>query len=69
MQNIKILVTWGAGFLRSHLCKKLINQGHHVTAIDNLYTGSLQNEDLIRIDKLISPFKDKLFSRDIFHEN
>ena len=38
-----ILVTGGAGFLGSHLCKVLIEKGHRVTALDNLYTGSLQN--------------------------
>jgi len=38
-----ILVTGGAGFLGSHLCKTLIEKGHHVTALDNLYTGSLNN--------------------------
>lgn len=39
----KILVTGGVGFLGSHLCKILIKQGHQVTALDNLYTGSLNN--------------------------
>jgi UDP-glucuronate decarboxylase len=43
----KILVTGGAGFLGSHLCQTLINQGHEVTALDNLYTGSLQNIESI----------------------
>jgi UDP-glucuronate decarboxylase len=38
-----ILVTGGVGFLGSHLCKTLIDQGHQVTALDNLYTGSLNN--------------------------
>ena len=43
----KILITGGAGFLGSHLCQALINLGHHVTALDNLYTGSLQNKELL----------------------
>ena len=43
----KLLVTGGVGFLGSHLCKTLINQGHQVTALDNLYTGSLQNVESI----------------------
>ena len=38
-----ILVTGGAGFLGSHLCDRLINEGNKVICIDNLYTGSLNN--------------------------
>ena len=44
----KILVTGGAGFLGSHLCKILINNGHQVTAMDNLYTGSLKNIETVK---------------------
>lgn len=39
----KILVTGGAGFLGSHLCTKLVNQGHHVLCVDNYFTGSKKN--------------------------
>jgi UDP-glucuronate decarboxylase len=39
----KILVTGGAGFLGSHLCDRLINQGHHVLCVDNYFTGSKKN--------------------------
>ena len=38
-----ILVTGGSGFLGSHLCDKLIQQGHKVTCLDNHYTGSMDN--------------------------
>lgn len=38
-----ILVTGGAGFLGSHLCDRLIEQGHEVICLDNLYTGSMDN--------------------------
>jgi UDP-glucuronate decarboxylase len=38
-----ILVTGGAGFLGSHLCKRLIEIGYRVLCLDNLYTGSLDN--------------------------
>ena len=40
---MRILVTGGVGFLGSHLCRKLILQGHEVLAVDNLYTGSKSN--------------------------
>ena len=39
----KILVTGGAGFLGSHLCDRLVEQGHHVLAVDNYFTGSKRN--------------------------
>ena len=39
----KILVTGGAGFLGSHLCDRLIEQGHHVLCVDNYFTGSKNN--------------------------
>lgn len=38
-----ILVTGGAGFLGSHLCKKLLDKGHEVICVDNFYTGSKTN--------------------------
>jgi len=39
----KILVTGGAGFLGSHLCEYLINQGNEVLCVDNLFTGRKKN--------------------------
>ena len=39
----KIIVTGGAGFIGSHLCEKLVNQGHRVLCIDNYFTGSKTN--------------------------
>lgn len=45
----KVLVTGAAGFLGSHLCKRLINDGFHVIGVDNLYTGDMQ-----RIEELVS---------------
>ncbi|HBY21807.1 MAG TPA: NAD-dependent dehydratase [Propionibacteriaceae bacterium] len=37
------MVTGGAGFLGSNLCERLLNDGHHVLAVDNFYTGSREN--------------------------
>jgi len=42
------LVTGGAGFLGSHLCDRLLADGHHVICVDNLDTGTLENIEHIR---------------------
>ena len=39
----KALVTGGAGFLGSHLCRRLLSDGYEVTAVDNLFTGTKAN--------------------------
>lgn len=45
---MRILVTGGAGFIGSHLCRRLINEGHQVICLDNLFTGTRNNvKDLI----------------------
>ena len=40
---MRILVTGGAGFIGSHLCERLLTEGHSVIAMDNLITGSVDN--------------------------
>jgi len=40
---MRILVTGGAGFIGSHLCERLVTDGHAVTAIDNFSTGRVEN--------------------------
>jgi UDP-glucuronate decarboxylase len=40
---MRILVTGGAGFIGSHLCERLLNQGHDVICLDNFFTGSKDN--------------------------
>ncbi len=39
----KILVTGGAGFIGSHLCERLLGEGHDVICLDNYFTGSKEN--------------------------
>lgn len=62
---MRILVTGGAGFLGSHLCDRLIEQGHDVLCLDNFFTGRKMNIEgllgnphfeLVRHD-VIDPFK------------
>lgn len=43
MKRKKILVTGGAGFLGSHLCERLLNEGNEVYCLDNYFTGQKQN--------------------------
>lgn len=40
---MRILVTGGAGFLGSHLCERLLDEGHDVICLDNFFTGSKDN--------------------------
>ena len=62
---MRILVTGGAGFIGSHLCERLLSEGHEILCLDNFFTGSKSNVlhlldnpffELIRHD-VIDPFK------------
>ena len=57
---MRILVTGGAGFLGSHLCERLIQDGHEVIALDNMYTGSRT-----KVAPLLSNKKFELIRQDI----
>jgi len=43
MAKETVLVTGGAGFIGSHLCLRLFDEGHHVLCLDNFFTGRLEN--------------------------
>ncbi len=43
MMKQKILITGGAGFIGSHLCERLLNDGHDVLCVDNYFTGTKNN--------------------------
>jgi nucleoside-diphosphate-sugar epimerase len=40
---VRVLITGGAGFLESHLCDRMLAEGHSVICADNLLTGRLEN--------------------------
>tara|TARA_B100000497_G_scaffold112713_1_gene133865 strand:- start:523 stop:1455 length:933 start_codon:yes stop_codon:yes gene_type:complete len=50
MKKKTILVTGGAGFIGSHLCKRLLNKNHYVICLDNLFTGCLENIESLKND-------------------
>src|SRR5438105_3573791 len=48
----RIIMTGGAGLIGSHLCERLLAQGHEVACVDNFFTGSDKNmQRLLRDDK------------------
>ena len=64
----RILVTGGAGFLGSHLCERLVADGHEVLCVDNFYTGlraniahllGHPNFELLRHDITFPPFSNR----------
>ncbi|MBR1907845.1 SDR family oxidoreductase [bacterium] len=59
----KILITGGAGFIGSHLCEKLLNDGNNVICLDNFYTGSKDN-----IKHFMENSRFKLLNQDITKE-
>ncbi len=58
--NKRVLVTGGCGFLGSHLCERLLQEGHDVLCVDNFYTGSKNN-----ISHLLDNYNFELMRHDI----
>lgn len=50
MNKKTVLVTGGAGFLGSHLCKALLERGNHVICMDNFFTGNMRNIEPLKIN-------------------
>ncbi|MBI2066127.1 SDR family oxidoreductase [Candidatus Woesebacteria bacterium] len=63
-KNKRVLVTGGAGFIGSHLCAVLIEDGYRVVSVDNLITGSRKN-----IEQLISNKNFEFLKKDIVKDS
>ena len=59
----RILVTGGAGFIGSHLCERLVNEGNDVICLDNFFTGSKKN-----IEQLLDCHNFELIRHDVTQE-
>jgi len=59
----RILITGGAGFIGSHLCKRLLLDGNHVISLDNFFTGRVEN-----VKKLLSHNNFKLVEHDVIEK-
>ncbi len=66
-QRKRILVTGGAGFIGSHLCERLLQQGHDVLCLDNFFTGSKDNIIHLMDDHRFEMIRHDI-TRDIFLE-
>lgn len=72
---MKIIVTGGAGFIGSHLCERLLNEGHVVLCVDNLISGSKKNIAHLITNKnftfleydVINPLPENIKAGAVFH--
>src|SRR5215468_9217781 len=60
MARLRILVTGGSGFLGSHLCERLLGDGHEVVCLDNFFTGSRAN-----VEHLLDNHRFELMRHDV----
>jgi UDP-glucuronate 4-epimerase len=66
---MKYLVTGAAGFIGSHLCKRLVTEGNKVIAIDNFSEYYDVNLKKLRVEKLLAPLEVKVLSLDICNKS
>jgi len=50
MSKLKVMVSGGAGFIGSHLCERLLRDGHDVICLDNFFTGSKKNISHLNVE-------------------
>ena len=65
---MKKLITGGAGFIGSHLAEKLLDLGHEVYVIDNLWTGNLKNLEKIRNNRKFHLVVDTILNESVMNE-
>jgi len=62
------LITGGAGFIGSHLAERLLREGHSVTVIDDLCTGSIQNIERLKVQRGFNYVVESIFNRHLLAE-
>jgi UDP-glucose 4-epimerase len=65
---MKILITGGAGFIGSHLAERLLELGHEVFIIDNLWTGKLSNIEKIQNHERLHLVVDTILNESVMNE-
>ena len=65
---MKVLITGGAGFIGSHLVERLLEMGHDVFVIDNLWTGKLANLSKVQNNKRLHLVVDTILNESVMNE-
>ncbi|HWH78893.1 MAG TPA: GDP-mannose 4,6-dehydratase [Candidatus Binatus sp.] len=65
---MRYLITGGAGFIGSHLAERLLKDGHHVTILDDLCTGSMHNIEHLKTRPRFEYVIDSIFNRSLLAE-
>jgi UDP-glucose 4-epimerase len=65
---MRYLITGGAGFIGSHLAERLLKDGHHVTILDDLCTGSMHNIEHLKSHKRFDYVIESIFHRSLLAE-